>query len=136
MLNLPLTEDFRVRCYGSDQIPAIWSKAKPLIEKALDRGSNYSIDEIYMGLCREEMQLWMWDDDAALVTSIQNSKGKCFCLLLALGGALMDRWFQYLPIVEDWARDQGAEEMRVYGRHGWARLTGYDVEYTKLVRKL
>jgi hypothetical protein len=134
MLNLQPTAE--LRCYGSEQIQAIWPVAKPLIQKALDRGSIYSIDEIYMGLRRKEMQLWMWAHKAALVTSIQNIDGKTFCLLLTLAGESMSQWFQYLPLVEDWAREQGAQEMQVYGRIGWARLTGYDIEYTKMVKIL
>ena len=89
-----------------------------------------------MGLCRSEMQLWTWDDRAALVTAIQTSKGKTFCLLLGLGGEALSEWLQYLPIVEDWAKDEGAEEVRIYGRRGWARLTGYDIDYTSMVKKL
>ena len=134
MLNLQPTAE--LRCYGSEQIQAIWPVAKPLIQKALDRGSIYSIDEIYMGLRRKEMQLWMWADKAALVTAIQNIEGKLHCLLLALAGESMTQWFQYLPIVEDWAREQGAQEMQIYGRIGWARLTGYNIEYTKMVKTL
>ena len=87
MLNLQPTAE--LRCYGSEQIQAIWPVAKPLIQKALDRGSIYSIDEIYMGLRRKEMQLWMWADKAALLTVIQNIEGKLHCLLLALAGESM-----------------------------------------------
>ena len=136
MLNLPLTVRPELRCYRSNEIDSIWPKAKPLIKKALDMGSNYSLDEVYMGLCRSDMQLWMWGHDAALVTSIQNSKGKCYCLLLALGGKALSEWFQYFPLVENWARDEGAEEMRIYGRRGWAKVTGYDIDYTAMSRKL
>ena len=68
--------------------------------------------------------------------SMQVKAGKRYCLLLALGGEALSSWFQYLPIVEDWAKDEGAEEVRVYGRLGWKRLTGYDIDYVKLVKKL
>jgi len=78
----------------------------------------------------------MYGDVAALVTSIQSKAGKKYCLLLALGGEALSSWFQYLPIVEAWAKDEGAEEVRVYGRKGWARLTGYEIEYVKLVKRL
>jgi len=125
-----------LRCYSADQIPSIWDKAKPLIEKALDRGSNYTIHEVYDGLCGSKMQLWMWNFDAALVTTIQVKKGRKFCLLLCLAGEHMSVWFQYLPIVEKWAKDEGAEEVRVYGRLAWARITGYEIDYVKMVKKL
>ena len=136
MSNLNLKAEFRLQCYSSDQIPSIWPIARPLIKKALDRGSNYTINEVYEGLCTKTMQLWLWGEDAALVTAIQTKAGKTYCLLLALGGSDMSIWFQYLPLVEDWARDQGAKEVRGYGRLGWRRLTGYDIDYVKLVKKL
>ncbi len=128
----------KVSCkgYQADQIDSVWGVAKPLIQKALDRGSNYTIDEIHEGLLSNEMQLFMWMDKAALVTAIQTKRGKTFCLLLTLGGDSMSLWFEQLPFLEDWAKGQGAEEMRIYGRLGWARLTGYDIEYVKMVKQL
>ena len=128
-------ETFKLYCPHHDQIDSYWSIAKPLIQKALDRGSNYTIDQIYRGLKSKEMQLWMWGDTSALVTAIQNRDNKRWCLFLALGGERMNEWQEYLPIVEDWARDKGCQDMRIYGRAGWKKL-GYDIEYTKLVRKL
>jgi len=125
----------KLRCYSSEQIPAIWEKARPFIEMALNQGSDYTLDEIYEGLCTKQMQLWM-PDGAALVTSIQTDAGNKFCLLVTLGGTRMSDWFQYLPIVESWAKDEGAEEMRLYGRIGWAKLTGYKVELAKMSKKL
>jgi hypothetical protein len=125
-----------LNCYTSDQIPIIWPVASPLIDKALRLGSIYTLDSVYEGLCDKKMQLWMYGHDVALVTSIQVKEGKKFCLLLALGGEDLSSWFQYLPIVEDWAKDEGAEEVRVYGRLGWVKLTGYDIDYVKLVKKL
>lgn len=129
----PLPEE--CRCYSSDQIPFIWEKAKPFIEIALNRGSNYTLNDIYEGLCTKQMQLWM-NDDFALVTSIQTDKRNKYCLLITLGGTRMSQWFQYLPIVESWAKDEGAEEMRIYGRRAWIKITGYDVDYIRLSKKL
>jgi len=135
-LNLPHRDEFKLAAYTADQIRYIWPVARPLIEKALDRGSNYTIQDIHWGLMSKQMQLWMWDKDAALVTAIQEKKGQKYCLLLALAGKGMSIWFKYFHIVEDWAREQGAEEMRVYGRPGWSRQTGYKIAYCKLVKKL
>ena len=128
-------EKFKLQCYRSDQINEVWFKYQPLIQKALDRGSIYTIRDIYNGLRNKEMQLWTWGDEAALVTTIQNKDDKRWCLLLALGGTDMAIWKHYLPIIDNWAREKGCQELRVYGRLGWKRL-GFDFEYAKLVRKL
>lgn len=128
-------EKFKLVAFDSFHIPSVWGFYRPLIQKALDRGSNYTIHDIYAGLLSGDMQLWAWDKDAALVTSIQNRDDKRWCLFIALGGENMDEWKEHLPIVEDWARSNGCEEMRIYGRRGWAKL-GFDIVYTKMVRKL
>lgn len=118
---------FRLEFYKGNQIPSVWDRASPSIQKALDRGSNYTLDEIYDGLLKSEMQLWLWDE-SALVTALQVDRlGKKFCLLLTLGGKCMSDWIQYLPLVEDWAKDEGATEMKVYGRRGWSRVIGYPI---------
>jgi hypothetical protein len=130
---LPQPEEFRA--YSSDQIPEIWDLYKPQIQKAIDRGSNYTLTQVFYGLCKKEMQLWSYGE-TALVTTIQVKDGKTHCLLLILGGKGMSKWIQYLPIVEDWARDEGAEEVRIYGRRAWAKVLGYDIDWVKLVKKL
>ena len=126
--------------YKSDQIPHVWEEVKGHVQRALDRGSNYTIHDIRVGLCTGKMQLWCsmneGEIEAALVTTIQNKGHLRWCLLLAAGGSNVDEWVQWLPIVEDWARKNGCDEMRIYGRHGWAKKTGYDVIYTKMTRQL
>lgn len=125
----------KLRCYPKNQVPIVWNTYRPLIQRALDRGSEYSIDEIYSGLLKEEMQLWTWGTDAALVTTIQNKGDKRWCLLLAMGGSKMDEWKPYLQVVEDWAFANGCQELQIYGRLGWKRL-GFKLEYAKLVREI
>ena len=125
-------------CYTQDQIPYVWDEVQPLIKRALDRGSNYTLQDIRLGLCTSEMQLWTWRGEkveAALVTAIQSKDDAKWCLLLALGGTNLHEWKEHLPIVEEWARSHDCDELRIYGRSGWKRL-GFEIEYTKLVRKL
>lgn len=86
------------------------------------------------------MQLWVWQGKpeiyGALVTTIQSKGDKTWCLFLVLGGTRMNEWIGLLPVIEDWARSQGCNEMRLYGRIGWAKVTGYDIEWTKMSKKL
>jgi len=41
--------------------------------------------------------------------------------VLLLAGRDMDNWLHYLSDLEEWARDNGARLMKLYGRDGWAR---------------
>ena len=125
--------------YQSAQVPYVWDRVKPFIQKALDRGSNYSADDILEGLCNQSMQLWTWQDPelkAVLVTTIQTRDDVQFCLFLVMGGEALEDWIGFLPNIENWARHKGCQEMRIYGRAGWAKRTGYEIKYTKMTKEL
>ena len=130
----------RLAAFQSHQIPYVWDKVKDHIQRGLDRGSEYTLDDIFVGLCNREFQLWISSGDgieAAMVTSIQTDRqGITFCLLLAVGGENMNEWKNFLPQVEQWAKDEGATEMRIFGRRGWARALGYDIKYTAIGKTL
>lgn len=122
-------------CKGvrSFELDDYWPIAKPLILKGL--GPDFTIEQVYDGIKDGSMQLWMYEDRAALVTIIRTTTEK-ECLLLACGGNGMSLWLKYLPALEAWAKDQGAIEMVIYGRKGWEKVLNYDIEYCKLVKKL
>lgn len=130
----------RLVCYTADQIPVVWDQVKGHVKVALDRGSSYTLEQVYKGLCSKEMQLWTshrgYEIEAAVVTTIQTVKDVKGCLILTAGGSNSDEWIAYLPLMEDWARDNGCQEMRIYGRIGWAKRTGYDIKYTKMSKDL
>ncbi len=89
-------------------VPQVWDQVEPLIQKALDRGSNYDMADIWIGLQERDLQLWLANDgqkiQAALITSVQEEKDTTYCLLLALGGEGMDEWIQHIEQIQDWAR--------------------------------
>lgn len=129
-----------LRCFLSHEIPIVWDKVEPLIQRAIDRGSNYCVDDILEGLCNGSMQLWTYVKDseirAAMVTCVQEKDGERYLLFLAMGGDSIDVWMKYLPIVEEWAAGEGCTEARIYGRPGWARRTGYEIQYVKMTKRL
>lgn len=96
-----------------------------MIQKALDNGSQWTIDEVRDDLLSGNMQLWTYGEfgiDACLVTRMTDH-----CLLLALSGYDMARWIHHLSLVEGMARQVGCTEMRIHGRRGWGRvLNGYE----------
>ena len=128
-------------CYSSGQIQDVWPHVKPHIKRALDRGSSYTLDDIYRGLQSTAMQLWVWQGseiEAALVTTLQthDKTGVKFCLYLALGGSKMNEWADLQPVVEAWAKIKGCTEMRIYGRPGWGRKFGFKTIYAKMSKQL
>ena len=139
MQTLSSVPQARCNTYPSELIPKVWDKVKPFIDMALKSGSNYTLEQVHDGLLKKEMQLFTWESNkihAAVVTTIQNKDDKRWCLILTAGGDYMKDWIGLLPQVEDWARDLGCQQMRIYGRHGWARVTDYNVDYTRLSKEL
>lgn len=133
MLTLILPRQDACKGVRPFELDDYWPIAKPLILKGL--GPEYTIEQVYNGIRDRSMQLWMYEDKAALVTIIQTTTVKQ-CLLLACGGNGMSLWLKYLPWLEAWAKDQGAIQMAIYGRKGWERVLNYDIEYCKLVKKI
>lgn len=120
------------RAYRYDQIDFVWDDYRGFIQSALDQGSNYTLEQIYEGLKNRDMQLWVWGTEAALVTTIQDN----WCLLLACGGKNMSKWVKCLPHIEDWARQNGCNQMRIYGRIGWAKVLDYNIKCTLMDKDL
>lgn len=129
----------RLMAYTHDQIPYVWDRVKDHLQRGIDKGSDYTLEEVLEKLCKREMQLWVsWNGDieAALVTSIETSKQCKFCVLAVGGGDNLEGWMHYLSEIEDWARRHDCEELRIYGRPGWARVLDFDMRYTAMSKKL
>lgn len=127
--------------YQSHEVPQIWPHVKGHIKRALDRQQpyeSYTLEDVYEGLCRADMQLWTAEAatiEAAWVTSIQ-TKGRTFCLLLAAGGENVHAWKHFLTEVSEWAKANGATELLIFGRQGWARLLDFEICYAVMRKEL
>ena len=105
----------------------VWYLIEPFIKRGLDRGSDFSLKDVYDGWQACRMQIWAYRDDAiraVLVTYIN----KPDCILLSLSGEGRQEWLPYLKIVEHWASGQGCDRMVIWGRKGWSRVLGYRVD--------
>ena len=134
-------------CYSKEQIAAIWPDVMEYVLRGIGDRNAHTLPRVYKGLESGEYQLWtaqMNGIQAVMITSIQtdnecNAEGERvkFCLILSAGGVNMDSWLDtFVSYMEDWAKEQGCTELRIYGRRGWARKLGYTIEYTKMVKKL
>lgn len=132
----------RLTTYPSHAIDMVWRYVEPHLKRAIIQQDEYTPEEVRSNLRRAKSQLWasLNDDgqiEAALVTQIKKTAdGRLYCLLQACGGDNLEGWSKYLPAVEEWARSKGCDEMRVYGRRGWAKVLGYEPTMTKLSKKL
>lgn len=126
-------------CYPSHDINLFWPKVRPFIMEALNRGSTWTIGEVYEALINKKAQLWTWQDPdirAVMVTTLQDD----YCLILTLAGEGLRQWIDHIKTVDEWAREKGCRALRVHGRKGWSRfgfnVIGRDADLYIMERKL
>ena len=113
--------------YQKWQVEGIWEYVEPFIKTGLERGSVFTLEQIREGLLTSNFQLWVWQKHeilAVLVTAVIDKA----CVLLCSAGTEMREWSQHIDLVEDWAKSNGCERIRVQGRKGWSRVLGYTIE--------
>lgn len=128
---------------AQDKIASVMPFAGPWLQKAIDYNSvGYTLPDLYDNLVLGMMQLWATtgsDYRGFLITKVEpTQKGPVVHLVLAAGYNL-SAWLPDLGIIEKWALDLGAIEIKVWGRMGWLKLLrphGYKLETQVLHRRL
>lgn len=124
-----------------DKLPA---RAYNDIESAMGYGyGERHLVDVLLELERGEKQLWMHstDDDfkATIITQIIDLPAKRRCEVVYLGGLDMLEYVGEVSAIEDWARDNGCDDIQAIGRPGWERALkplGYTRRYITVGRDL
>lgn len=127
-------EDVALMGVRQDMVQAIWNKAKPHLERALEHSDGeFEIDDVLKFLLDRTMQLWVLYDisthDVVMAgcTEIVVHPNKKICRVVLIGGLSMDLWQAQTLVFEDWAREQGCVQMETLARKGLAKkLTELD----------
>jgi hypothetical protein len=123
-------------CVDPEQIFDFWPHARGLIKAAIDATGLSDFSDIENQVLSGNQLLWLaWSDkiEAAATTQMAGS----VCTLVACSGHNRERWQPLFKKIEQYAKDEGATTMRIYGRKGWERvLEGYHVEYVVLEKAL
>jgi hypothetical protein len=114
----------------ANRIKDFWLQAEPLLEKAIARGSDETTVSVLIALCQGARQLWaaftgpdMETMLMAVTTRIVTTgAGRKICEIAHIGGTGIERWLQFLPVIEAWAESQGCGLVRLIGRRGWVRM--------------
>jgi hypothetical protein len=124
----------------TDSLMFLWPKVEPMLEPALGDGETTA--QVLTALYKEEAQLWCIFDNgvplAAVVTQIGTGRDGKTCNIWAAGGEGINRWLDFLPMIEDWAAENGCNAVTIdRGRRGWQRLlTGYKVTHVTLKKDI
>ena len=122
-------ESPRLVCVPPDRAAAIWPH-DALIHAAMKRGGLSSFRPVEASVLAGDALLWLaWDPGAAritaaAVTELHATEWRKVCVLVACGGAGVDRWIALLEGIEAYARAAGCSAVRIMGRKGWIRLLG------------
>ena len=127
--------DCQISGVQSINIPLVWEKASPLLERALVYANGlYELQDIYQYLMYQKMQLWIVADEyeihCAAVTEFRAFPRKKVCYVVLAAGELSPGWEGWVSTIEEWAYGEGAELIQAFGRPGWKRFIqkeGYQI---------
>jgi hypothetical protein len=123
-------------CVDPEKIFDFWPHARGLIKAAIDATGLSDFADIEHQVLNGEQLLWLaWSGhiEAAATTQLTGN----VCTLVACSGHNRNRWLPLFAKIEQYAKDEGATTMRIYGRKGWERaLDGYRVEHVILEKAL
>jgi hypothetical protein len=109
--------------------PGEWSRAKPLVERALKyAGGTHTAEDILDAILAKTMQLWM-GERSAIVTEIMVYPQLTSCRIFLAAGQKAELRDVLRLKVEAFALEQGATRMEIIGRRGWTRVLA-DAGYT------
>ena len=109
-----------------DDVPYIWDKILPYIELSQTDEKELSPDDFLDSLVGGEMQLWVVVEEkeviACMISRFANYPQKKVFRIVFVGGEGMEKWLEFLPLVEDFALMNGCTFIEVWGRKAWLRI--------------
>lgn len=117
-------------------VPALWPKVSPLLQKALARQTELEIDDVKQLCMNQSLQLWYVPDSHALATQIQNHPRLRICMIVLCGGTGLWQRKPVMEALEGYARAMQCQEIRIQGRRGWSRVLGFEPVATVMRKKL
>jgi hypothetical protein len=128
-------------CVDPVRVREVWSHVEPLIAAAMRRGGLGELADVARSVGNGAALLWLaWDGErvlAAAVTELRPINGEKFCVILACGGTGFTRFGHLIRGLEQYARAEGCDRMRICGRKGWARrLLDYAITRVIIEKKL
>jgi hypothetical protein len=132
-------------CVAPDHAATIWPHVAHLIERAVMKGNaDNTAQSIRESVESGRALLWIVWSGSEIVSAattellMMEAVGK-MCLITAAAGRDLRKWERFLAQIEMWAKAEGCDVLRFYGRPGWAhflRKSGYQQPWFVLQKKL
>jgi hypothetical protein len=128
-------------CVDPARVAEFWPHVNPLLKAACRRTKLNAFADIEADILAGRSLLWMaWNGrsvEAAAATILINSEIGRACVITVCGGSDMKRWLPLIGQIEAYARNEGCERVRIYGRRGWLRaLNGYEQQHIIMDKEL
>lgn len=98
---------------------------RPLIDRA-SRYRDFAWDDLEPELVAGRMQLWIAGQpgrlEMACISEVQERPRAKIGVIVYIAGAHRERWVGFLPLLEQWMREQGCVRIEAWCRRGWGRV--------------
>lgn len=113
-------------CVDPALVHLVWTKASNWIKAALERGDMGTFASVEADVLAGRALLWfVWNEpdiEGAAVTQVEKTESSKVCTIVACGGERMRTWIHLIGSLEDYARQQQCDCVRIVGRKGWQRV--------------
>ena len=132
-------------CVDPAWVHEVWPLAEPLLRRAIERTGLSAFCDIEREILCGNALLWLavvGDGSniavlAAASTRLQRTDVGKVCVITVCGGNDMPRWLGLVAQIEEFARNESCDFVRIYGRKGWLRaLDGYEQRHVILDKEL
>ena len=123
-------------------LQAMWTRARPLVRWAVDATDLCRLSEIEQAVLDGRSLLWLALENnelmAVATTELCRTEHSLVCIISSCAGRLGGELHQLLDGIEDYARAERCNYVRLFGRRGWSRkLKGrYVQRHVVLERRL
>lgn len=129
-----------VICVDPKYVQTVWPEVKHFIRAAYDTGiGDDTFEDIERKVLDGDFLVWVAFDDqikAVCITNLIISGRKKLCILTAAAGQDCC-WAECIKPIENYARNEGCDAVRLYGRRGWKRIfKDYCEPWVALEKKL
>ncbi len=134
--------DTELSLIDPEEIDDAWSLVEQMISAALMRSNQHTAADILKDLLNDDAQLWIAGNTAdgvlgVMVTYMQHTTLSDHMRIFLCIGEQRERWMHHLAVVEQWAKDRGAERIIAVARPGWEKvLLDYRKTHSTLEKNL
>lgn len=128
-------------CVDPSLVAKVWPHARELVKSAIERTDLCNFADIEKEVLSGLQLLWLaWNGtaiEAAAVTQLVLIGGRKICIIVACGGRGRKRWLPLISGLEQFAKNEGCQSVRIIGRKGWQRvLENYRAKYVVLDKEI